>query len=151
MSEAFSPYPVLYVQQLSGRVRTAGTSNTAFKTERTHGSITHPYFCVPILVNGIITLPAPQARNLGVGAPTVVEWNQQHLRRCWDLGSIPSPAQWVKDPVLLQLWLRSLLWLRSNPWPRSSICCKAAKKKKVKKRNLGIIFLSYIVLLLITS
>ena len=26
-------------------------------------------------------------------------------------------AQWVKDPVLLLLWLRSLLWLRFDPWP----------------------------------
>ena len=29
------------------------------------------------------------------------------------MGSIPSLVQWVKDPVLLLLWLRSQLWLGS--------------------------------------
>ena len=38
----------------------------------------------------------------------------------WDTGSIPSPAQWVKDHALLQLWLRGQVQLRSNPWPRKS-------------------------------
>ena len=28
-------------------------------------------------------------------------------------------AQWVKDPVLSLLWLRSLLWGRFDPWPRN--------------------------------
>ena len=31
------------------------------------------------------------------------------------MGSIPSPAQWVKDPAWPQLWLGS------DPWPGSSI------------------------------
>jgi len=31
------------------------------------------------------------------------------------VGSIPSPAQWVKDPAWPQLWLGS------DPWPGSSI------------------------------
>ena len=26
-------------------------------------------------------------------------------------------AQWVKDPSLSLLWLRSLLWRRFHPWP----------------------------------
>ena len=31
----------------------------------------------------------------------------------WDPGLTPSLAQWVKDPVLPQLWLRLHLWLAS--------------------------------------
>ena len=37
-------------------------------------------------------------------------------------GLIPSPAQWVKDPVLPQLQLRSQLRLGSDPWPENSTC-----------------------------
>ena len=36
---------------------------------------------------------------------------------CGDAGSIPALAQWIKDPLLLQLWDRSQLWL----WRRNSI------------------------------
>ena len=39
----------------------------------------------------------------------------------WDTGLIPSPAQWVRDPVLQ-------LWPRSDPWPENPICCEVAKK-----------------------
>ena len=46
----------------------------------------------------------------------VVSWE------CWDTGSIPSPAQWVKDLALLKLWLRWRLQLGSDPWFGSSIC-----------------------------
>ena len=45
----------------------------------------------------------------------------------WDPGLISSLAQWVKDLVLPQLWLRS------DHWPVSSKCYGAAKKKKKKK------------------
>ena len=41
-------------------------------------------------------------------------------------------AQWVKDPVLMQLWLRSQLRLGSDPWPGNTISLGAAKKKKKK-------------------
>ena len=46
-----------------------------------------------------------------------------------DTGWRPSPAQWVKDPTLLQLHLRSGLWLRSDPWSRSSIRYRATKNE----------------------
>ena len=54
----------------------------------------------------------------------------------WDhrnTGSTLGPAQWVKDPMLLQLQLRSQLWFRSDPWPGSSICRGWPKMKRTKK------------------
>ena len=36
---------------------------------------------------------------------------------CQGEGAIPSPTQWVKDPVLPKLWHRSQLRLRFIPWP----------------------------------
>ena len=51
----------------------------------------------------------------------------------WDVGLHPSWAQWVKDPVLLQLQLRSHLWLGSDPGPMNSICHGVAKKEKKKE------------------
>ena len=53
----------------------------------------------------------------------------------WDTDSISSLAQWVKDPVLLQLRLRSWLRLGSDSWPGNSICCGVAKKEKEKKQS----------------
>ena len=50
----------------------------------------------------------------------------------WDACPIPSLVQWVKDRVLLQLWLGSWLCLGSDSWPSNSIDCKAAKKEKKK-------------------
>ena len=46
----------------------------------------------------------------------------------WDTGSIPSLAQWVKDPVLL----KSKLHLGSGPWPKNSMCLGVAKKRGEK-------------------
>ena len=40
------------------------------------------------------------------GVPAQVQWDLVASWEHWDAGSIPSPAQWVKEPVLPQLWLR---------------------------------------------
>ena len=74
-------------------------------------------------------------------APAVAQWDQgqRHLE-CQDEGSSPSPTEWVKDPMLPQLWLRSKLRLGSDPWPGSSMCLGAAqngeeRKEKEKKKK----------------
>ena len=38
-------------------------------------------------------------------------------------------AQWVKDPALSLMWLRSLLWSRFDPWPRN-FCMPQAQLKR---------------------
>ena len=43
----------------------------------------------------------------------MVQWVNDLVCLC--TRSIPSLVQWVKDPALLQLWLRSQLWLRFDP------------------------------------
>ena len=49
---------------------------------------------------------------------------------CWEAGSIPSPAQWVKVQALPQLRLSSSLWLGSDPSPGTSVCHGVQKKKR---------------------
>lgn len=48
---------------------------------------------------------------------------------CWDEGSVPGLAHWVKDLALLQVWHRSQLWLGSAPG-------QPKKKKKNSKKLL---------------
>ena len=56
------------------------------------------------------------------------------VSRAQGCGFDPSPAQWVKDPVLPQLWCRFQLRLGSDPWPGKSICRKAAKRENKTKQ-----------------
>ena len=51
---------------------------------------------------------------------------------------VPTVAQWIEDPTLLQLWHRWQLQLRfsdSIPDPGTLICMGVAKKKKKKKKK----------------
>ena len=46
-------------------------------------------------------------------------------------------AQWVRDPALVPIWLRSLLWCRFDPWPGNFHVQRARPpppKKKVYKK-----------------
>ena len=50
-----------------------------------------------------------------------------------DTGSIPGPAQWVKNPTLLRLWhrLAAAALIRSLTWERPYTMDVGLKKKKV--------------------
>ena len=55
---------------------------------------------------------------------------------CGGMSLIPSWAQWVKDPVLLQLWCRSQMWLGLDPWPRNFHMPWAWPKRKTKTKKM---------------
>ena len=58
--------------------------------------------------------------------------------QCWDTGSIPEPAEWVKDLALPQLPRHRLqLWLGSDPWPGNSTCHRVVGKKRKKASKPG--------------
>ena len=66
------------------------------------------------------------------GVPSVVQWDRWCL---WSAGSIPGPAQWVKDPALTRLRHMSQLRLGSDSWPRNSYASGKQKEKKRKKER----------------
>ena len=50
-----------------------------------------------------------------VGAPAVAQQDRRHLGSAGMQVRSPALAQWVKDPMLLQLQLRSQLRLGTDP------------------------------------
>ena len=54
---------------------------------------------------------------------------------CWKEGSIPSSAQWVKDPASPQHCHRgrSQLWLGFDPWQGTPYTVGVAKKEKERE------------------
>ena len=60
------------------------------------------FFCNAISVLKIKSII--QKRKLGV--PAVTQWVSNQVFLCGGTGLIPGPAQWVKDPMLPQLWHR---------------------------------------------
>ena len=57
------------------------------------------------------------------------------ISRALSTVSILGPAQWIKDPVLLQQWCRSQLQLKSDPWPRNFHMPRGGQKKKKRKEK----------------
>lgn len=51
----------------------------------------------------------------------------------WDAGSIPSPVQWVKDPLLLPPWCTLQIQFGFSPWP---VIFYVAQVQPEKKKSL---------------
>ena len=54
-------------------------------------------------------------------------------------GSIPGPVQWVRDPLLRQLWYRSQLRLGFDPWPGNFHMPQVWLKKRKKKKGVPLV------------
>ena len=71
---------------------------------------------------------------------STVAWVQslaQELHGCGqkNIKGVPAVAQWVKDPVLLQLWQRLQMQLRFSPWPREIPYAMGVAEKGKKNYN----------------
>ena len=67
------------------------------------------------------------------GVPAVAHGLRNWYYLCGGIDSIPCPAQWVKEPALLQLLHRSQLWLGFDPYPWNFHLPGVWPKKKEKK------------------
>ena len=63
----------------------------------------------------------------------MVQWDLAASLQRQDIGSILSPAQWVKGSGV------ATAVVGSDPWPRNSICCGVAKKIKKKKKGVPVV------------
>ena len=69
----------------------------------------------------------------------------------WEAGSIPCPAQWVKDPALLQLRLRFRLWQDLTPGLETPCISRQPKMEREKKNQKTIFFMNQTERLVSTS
>ena len=67
----------------------------------------------------------------------MVQWVNELACLRGSASSTPDPAQWVKDPALLQLWHRSQLQLGFDSWSEDFHMPLGRPKKKTKKYTEG--------------
>ena len=72
-------------------------------------------------------------KKIQLWCPTMVQWDQDrwHFLKLWDTGSIPSPAQWVKD-LELQFMGHSHSW-------NQLLCRRRPKKKENKDKKIWLL------------
>ena len=87
-----------------------------------------------------------ETTGLELGVPTVTQWVNDPACLCRSASLITSPARWVKDQVLLQLWHRLQLQLgfnRSTAWELIYATSIARKKRKEKLFSISYIFICF--------